>query len=100
MSRTIDRRRAFLVRVRPLPTFRIKSASGEPAHFVVVQRDLSLTCNCTAARFGARSCAHRDIARRSVERRTGYAMPELAQTGPHPGIEVAGILEVLQGGRA
>lgn len=89
-----DRRRAFLVRTRPLPTFRVRSASNEPAHLVVVQRDLSLTCQCTAASFGARDCSHRRIARRSIERRTGYTLP--ADRVPS---DAAGILAVLQGGR-
>lgn len=100
MSRTAasDRRRAFLVRTRPLPTFRVRSASDEPAHLVVVQRDLSMTCQCTAASFGAPDCSHRRIVRRSLERRTGYTLPELedwATSAPDP----AGILDVLQGGR-
>lgn len=95
---TADRRHAFLVRTRPLPTFRVRSASGEPAHLVVVQRDLSMTCQCTAASFGARDCSHRRIARRSLERRTGYTLPELTDWAGAGG-EVAGILEVLQGGR-
>ncbi|MCC6619447.1 MAG: hypothetical protein IT341_10475 [Chloroflexi bacterium] len=91
---TPDRRRAFLVRTRPLPVFRVRSASGEPAHLVVVQRDLSMTCQCTAASFGARDCSHRRKARRSIEWRTGYRLPE----GRAP-TDAAGILAVLQGGR-
>lgn len=73
MSRTTtpDRRRAFIQPGKPLPTFRVRSASGEPAHLVVLQWDGSLTCNCTAARFGAKDCSHRQIARRSIRWRTG-----------------------------
>lgn len=93
-----DRRRAFAVPDKPLPTFRVRSASGEPSHLVVVQRDLSLSCNCTAASFGARSCSHRRIVTRSIERRTGYPMPEL-ESWAASAAEPAGILGVLQGGR-
>lgn len=68
-----DRRRAFLVRTRPLPVFRVRSASGEAAHLVVLQPDGGLVCNCTAAGFGA-ACSHQRIVRRSIERRTGMSM--------------------------
>lgn len=102
---TPDRRHAFLVRTRPLPTFRVRSASGEPAHLVVLQLDGSLTCNCTAASFGSRSCAHRRIATRSIERRTGWRrrgdgwQPPTGPSGEgiRPGTPV---LTVLQGGRS
>ena len=90
-----DRRRAFLVRTRPLPTFRVRSASDEPAHLVVVNRDLGLQCNCTAARFGSRSCAHREITRRSIQRRTGFRL----SGDPHGAIAAHPVLELLQGGR-
>lgn len=102
-----DRRRAFAVPDKPLPTFRVRSASGEPAHLVVLQRDGSLTCNCTAARFGARDCAHRRIAVRSIERRMGvrrigdtwYGAPRATATQRAERDRVRGVLRVLPGGR-
>lgn len=90
-----DMRRAYLLRVRPLPVFRVRSASGAPSRLVVVQRDLSLSCNCPAAGFGAPDCAHRRIARHSITRRTGYQLPPEGRSGA----AAAGIFGVLQGGR-
>lgn len=94
-----DRRRAFMVRTRPLPTFRVRSASGEPSHLVVLQHDGSLTCNCTAAGFGARSCSHRRIATRSIERRTGWQRVADGWRPPAGTRPRQPILTVLQGGR-
>lgn len=95
-SATFDHRRAFLVRTRPLPVFRVRSASGAEPHLVVVQRDLSLSCNCPAAGFGAPDCAHRRIARHSITRRTGYHLPPEGRSAA----AAAGILGALQGGAA
>lgn len=99
MPAAADRRHAFLVRTRPLPTFRIRSASNEPAHLVVLQLDGSLTCNCTAASFGSKSCSHRRIARRSIERRTGWRWGGTQWWPPTAAAASTPMLTVLQGGR-
>lgn len=99
-----DRRRAFLVRKRPLPTFRVRSASGEPAHLVVLQIDGSLTCNCTAASFHAADCSHRRIARHSIEWRAGVTWTEDGWRGrpirPSDQGLAGPLLTVITGGRA
>lgn len=98
-----ERRHAFIVPDKPLPTFRVRSASGEPAHLVVLQWDGSLTCNCTAASFGARDCSHRRIARRSIERRIGVEWTDDGWRGT-PRMPAAPadrpLLQLLQGGRS
>lgn len=102
-----DRRRAFAVPDKPLPTFRVRSASGEPAHLVVLQHDGSLSCNCAAASFGARHCAHRRIAIRSIERRMGvrwidgtwYGEPRATASQRAARDRVRAVLRVVQGGR-
>jgi hypothetical protein len=94
-----DRRRAFLVRTRPLPTFRVRSASGEPSHLVVLQSDGHLLCNCTAASFHA-ACAHQRIAARSIERRTRARLVAGEWEG-QPRIRARGrTLGIIVGGRA
>jgi hypothetical protein len=99
-----DRRRAFLVRTRPLPTFRVRSASGEPSHLVVLQSDGALTCNCTAAQFRAADCSHRRIARRSIERRVGVEWTPDGWRGrplrPSDQGLAGPLLTVITGGRA
>lgn len=97
-----DRRRAFLLPDKPLPTFRVRSASGEPAHLVVLQHDGSLTCNCTAASFHAADCSHRRIARHSIERRLGVEWTDAGWRGT-PRVPTARgdrpLLTLIQGGR-
>lgn len=97
-----DRRRAFWVPGKPLPTFRVRSASDEPAHLVVLQTDGSLTCNCTAAQFHARDCSHRRIARRSIEWRAGVRWTGDRWDGtPHwPQRDGYPVLVRILGGRA
>lgn len=98
-----ERRHAFIVPDKPLPTFRVRSASGEPTHLVVLQTDGTLRCNCTAAQFNAPSCAHRRIVTRSIERRIGVTWTEDGWRGT-PRMPVAStdrpLLTVLIGGRA
>lgn len=100
MTRTVavDRRHAFIVRDKPLPTFRVRSASGEPAHFVVLQPDGSLLCNCIAASFRA-TCAHVRIAIRSIERRTGVRHVDGRWSGQPRVTTERPLLRILQGGR-
>lgn len=93
-----DRRHAFLVRTRPLPTFRVRSASGDPSHLVVLNVDGGLACNCVAAGFRA-TCSHVRIARRSIERRTGWSWDGALWHAPAAGTTYRPMLSMLQGGR-
>lgn len=94
-----DTRHAFIVPDKPLPTFRVRSASGEPAHLVVLQPDGSLRCNCTAASYHA-TCGHVRITRRSIERRTGVRWTERGWEGsPSVATATGRRLRILAGGR-
>lgn len=101
-----DRRRAFILPDKPLPTFRVRSASGDPPRLVVLQPNGSLTCPCPAASF-RRTCSHVRIAIRSIERRMGvrwidgtwYGEPRANAAQRSERDRVRTLLHILQGGR-
>lgn len=66
----MSRRNARLIGTRPLPTFRVRSASraDTDAWLVVVQPDGSTRCGCPAATYRG-GCAHQVVAARSYARR-------------------------------